>query len=399
MHSDDVNCKRIRAPEFDISSLVKDNALTMIGGVVNPKEQPIGALISALPRKWTLKGVVTGSDLGLNCFQFRFELEEDLVKVLAQRPYHYNYWMVILQRWEPVISPSFPSQIPFWIRLHGLPLHFWHHKMIYNIGQDLGTLEDYKIRKTSARIRVLLDGLKSLTKKAVVEFDSGEELMINLDYEDLEYHCSRCNRLSHLARPCPLAVESLKEPTPSSLQPAERHLWPVVSQSERPPQKRVIPTLTDSVFRSRVDRHGNPFGDRIALPAQRGRPLSNKLVPLETSHQNTSRARFTQGPSSQRKSPSKVIGGHQGGPHKVQSNQLEPQRWRVKQTHPTEAPESSQTPVNRALSLPGGSRPPLSRNLDRCDFPPIRDWDPDQITSFGGSTRGLLSVHQLWRPS
>lgn len=203
----DAPYKRVRAPVFDTSALIRNNALTLIGRVTNPREQPICSLISALPRNWTLKRRATGSDLGQLCFQFRFELEEDLLHVLHERPFHYNNWMVILQRWEPVISLMFPSQIPFWIRLHGLPLHFWHEKMIYNIAHDLGTLEDYKITKTSARIRVSVDGLKPLVKKALVYFDTGEELPISLDYKDLGYHCSHCNSLSHLIRSCPLAPQ------------------------------------------------------------------------------------------------------------------------------------------------------------------------------------------------
>ncbi|KAG2245262.1 hypothetical protein Bca4012_024230 [Brassica carinata] len=57
-------CKRIQAPEIDTSRLINENALTLIGRVLNPKKQPIGALISGLPRKWTLRGGATGSDLG-----------------------------------------------------------------------------------------------------------------------------------------------------------------------------------------------------------------------------------------------------------------------------------------------------------------------------------------------
>lgn len=105
--------KRIRAPEIDTSNLIEENRLTLIGRILNPKEQPIGAVISALPRKWNIKGGVSGSDLGQNCFQFRFELEEDINTVLENRPYHYNHWMLVLQKWEPIISPRFPSQIPF----------------------------------------------------------------------------------------------------------------------------------------------------------------------------------------------------------------------------------------------------------------------------------------------
>ncbi|WZZ82753.1 hypothetical protein YC2023_103325 [Brassica napus] len=56
--------KLIRAQEFDTSALIRDNALTFIGKVTNPRERPVGFLISALPRKWSLKGHVSGSDIG-----------------------------------------------------------------------------------------------------------------------------------------------------------------------------------------------------------------------------------------------------------------------------------------------------------------------------------------------
>ena len=200
--------KRIRAPEIDTSALIMENNLTLIGRVSNPREQPIRPLISSLPWKWSLKGTVVGADLGQNCFQFRFELEEDLLNVLANRPYHYAHWMLMLQRWEPTLSPLFPSQIPFWIRLHGLPLHYWHEKMIYNIGQGLGVLEDYHISKISTKIRVSVDGLQPITKTAIIEFGSGDELPVTLDYDGLENHCSHCNCLDHEVRHCPMKLSA-----------------------------------------------------------------------------------------------------------------------------------------------------------------------------------------------
>lgn len=107
------NIKRIKAPTLDNTKLIEENALTLIGRLTNPREQRIWALLPALPRKWNLQGKVEGSDLGNNCFLFRFEREDDLTRVLDNRPYHFAYWMVIIQRWEPVISRTFPSTIPF----------------------------------------------------------------------------------------------------------------------------------------------------------------------------------------------------------------------------------------------------------------------------------------------
>lgn len=73
-------------------------------------------------------------------------------RVLHERPYQVGRWMIILQRWEPIISPTFPSEIPFWINIKGIPLHFWHEKIIRNIGfeLELGVLENYQLTKSSA---------------------------------------------------------------------------------------------------------------------------------------------------------------------------------------------------------------------------------------------------------
>lgn len=130
-------CRRIRAPDFDNSALIQANINTLIGRLTNTRKHKVSHLPEELPKLWILNGNVYGSDLDFDTFQLRFELEEDLQRVLENMPYHSNSWMVILQIWEPIISPSFPSQIPFWIRLRRLPLHFWHEKIIYDIGQDL----------------------------------------------------------------------------------------------------------------------------------------------------------------------------------------------------------------------------------------------------------------------
>ncbi|XP_013595062.1 PREDICTED: uncharacterized protein At4g02000-like [Brassica oleracea var. oleracea] len=252
--------RRIKALEFDTYALIRDNALTVIGRVTNPAEQPVGALIIALPRKWDLKGRVTGSDLGHNTFQFRFELEEDLQNVLSARPYHYAHWMVILQRWEPVLSPLFPSQILFWITLHGLPLHYWHERMIYEIGQDLRTLEDYCITKTSAKIRVSVDALNPLVKEALIEFSAGVELPVSLEYDGLELHCSNYNSLAYLARFCPLSSRS------EEVNSHPRHRKAARSNSSpprRPRRSEELQTQVNRRFEKRPITSEEPFHQRL----------------------------------------------------------------------------------------------------------------------------------------
>lgn len=194
---------RIRASNLDTSRLIRENALTLIGRVTNRREQNMASLLPYLTRKWNLVGKIHGSDLGNDCFQFRFQEEEEMRTVLENRPYQFNRWMVILQQWEPVISPTFPSQIPFWISLKGIPLRFLDDKILRDIGQEFGHLESYILTKTTARVRVMMDGLKPLPQDTILEFSAGEECVITLEYEKLENFCTYCLKLSHLAHDCP----------------------------------------------------------------------------------------------------------------------------------------------------------------------------------------------------
>lgn len=48
----------------------------------------------------------------------------------------------------------------------------------------LGELETYEVTKTTARVRVVIDGLKPLIMEAAMDYESGEESIIALDYEN-----------------------------------------------------------------------------------------------------------------------------------------------------------------------------------------------------------------------
>ncbi|KAL0824621.1 hypothetical protein Bca101_048298 [Brassica carinata] len=143
-----------------------------------------------------------GSDLGMGMFQFQFERESDLLTVLDKRPYHYARWMVILQRWEPTISPDFPSMIPFWIKIQGVPIHLWSEEIARNIGNDIGTFEVAEITAQTFRMRVHINGRLPLIKASVVEYPNGDELDATLVYEKLEKHCLHCGKLDHEIRDC-----------------------------------------------------------------------------------------------------------------------------------------------------------------------------------------------------
>ncbi|KAL0715672.1 hypothetical protein Bca4012_064994 [Brassica carinata] len=220
--------------------------------------------------------------------------------------------MVILQRWEPIISNTFPLMIPFWIRIKGLPLHYWQDGMVCRVGQELGTLENHELTKTTARVQVSVDGLKPLVKELIIEFDSGEETSVTLEYERLENHCSYCFSLLHSRRNCPRKREEEAAEIQTQRQvPEENYLESDTKrsyQSERigRVQSKERKDTDHFVFQARVDRHGKPFGESVRtrqtrvpppIPAKNAenppKPTGNQKATYEGS-QHYSSPQFTQ---------------------------------------------------------------------------------------------------------
>ncbi|KAG7543566.1 Endonuclease/exonuclease/phosphatase [Arabidopsis thaliana x Arabidopsis arenosa] len=151
---------RVKAPKVDNSELLKKHSLTVIGRVTNPSSQQIWALIPFLADHWKLSSRPVGADLGLGLFQLQFASEQDLLKALEHQPYHFSQWMVILQRWEPTTSKSFPSQIPFWIYVQGIPVHLWSEEILESIAKNVDheekdclTVKDKGTRGVAAKDR------------------------------------------------------------------------------------------------------------------------------------------------------------------------------------------------------------------------------------------------------
>lgn len=115
----------VKIPAVDNKALIEENKFTLIGRVTNPAIQKTRALVDFFLQHWKVEGSITGRDLGPHLFQFKFQSEKDLQSILKGAPYHFKRWMIILQRWEPIVSDFFHALIPFWISIHGIPLHYW----------------------------------------------------------------------------------------------------------------------------------------------------------------------------------------------------------------------------------------------------------------------------------
>lgn len=202
---------RVQVQAPDNAYLIQKHSLTIVGKITNPSVQKVWSLIPFFTEKWSNGSRPRGSDLGQGMFQFQFDSEADLLEVLDKRPYQYAKWMVIVQRWESTTAPDFPSLIPFWIKVQGIPLHLWTEPTIRTIGEDIGIFEAAEITSLTVRMRVHVNGRLPLITSSILEYPNGDEVEAKLVYEKIEKHCSCCFRLDHDLRDCLRAKAEKRE--------------------------------------------------------------------------------------------------------------------------------------------------------------------------------------------
>lgn len=297
---------RVKAPLPDNSELIRKHSLTLIGRVTNKSTQKVWSLIPFFTEHWKTEFKPVGSDLGNGLFQFQFERESDLLSVLEQRPYHYARWLIILQRWEPTISPTFPSLIPFWIKIQGLPVHLWTEPIAESLGRDIGIYEKTEITSLTIRMRVHVNGLLPLITKSVVEFPNGDEVATTLVYERLDKHCTKCLRLDHELKECLVARAEAKEAKAKldeANQPAESlrgfSTTSIKSkQNERLDDYRGQTNFQFSAASREQTREGRYHKERREPPHQRTyKPMSTSWQEKSSSrrmHQSQERSRYEQ---------------------------------------------------------------------------------------------------------
>lgn len=143
-------------PNVDNSELISQFKLSLVGRIFNTERRSVEALISLLPRPniWDVEGRVRGLDLGNHRFQFDFDSETDLVKVLSKRPCHFNKWAISLQRWIPHVGDTFPNTMSFWISVIGIPTHFWMDEIFESLGGRLGTVGPIEARAPKVQVKL-----------------------------------------------------------------------------------------------------------------------------------------------------------------------------------------------------------------------------------------------------
>lgn len=225
----------------------------------------VDALLTHMTKRriWDVEGRVRGTNLENNKFQFDFDKEEDLQKVLQRRPCHFNKWTFSLERWVPTINENFPNTLVLWVSVVGIPTHYKKDESYRSIGNALGEVDTVDVE--GERIRVFINADERLQFERRAGYANGDVIKVTLKYEELHRYCFTCKRISHEEGTCPQLTPKQRE---------TNRLRKIVEKEKEEQAAKEAFSYKGPVNTKIVDRESE--GQKIA-PHQRSNPSRRSL--------------------------------------------------------------------------------------------------------------------------
>lgn len=137
-------------------------------------------------------------------FVVQFESKEDYQRIIEQGPWFWGRAGLFLTPWFPEFDANsmVVTKMPVWVRLPNLPLPFWHHQVLEDIGNLLGKFikSDSDLNEqglfTYARICVEIDLSKGLPDRVQLLYEKHKWIQA-LDYENTAFRCRFCHLTGH----------------------------------------------------------------------------------------------------------------------------------------------------------------------------------------------------------
>ncbi|KAL0679383.1 hypothetical protein Bca4012_007364 [Brassica carinata] len=223
-------------PKFHVFD---DNALSILGRLLNPEAQNMARMIDYMPLAWRLYDRVRGIALTRDRFQFVFKREEDLETVLKDRPWSYNHWTMVLERWVPSPPRDFLSKFEVWIRIRNIPINHYTIGTMHLLASKVGFVKEIAYDPKSSqkteyiRAKVLFSATNPAFAAKNLTLPSDEIVVIEYEYEKIHKRCFQCDRLTHEKSMCPYTKPRLHRTLPSAEERPPRDSTKPASEARR----------------------------------------------------------------------------------------------------------------------------------------------------------------------
>ncbi|XP_057770728.1 uncharacterized protein LOC130990516 [Salvia miltiorrhiza] len=173
------------------------------------KPQPALLLKAELHKIWKLESEWQLIPLGKGYYTLVFRTPEDKTRAKAKPVWELSCGHVRLREWSKHFDPfkENSSMANVWVRIHYLPIEYWHPEILAGIGRYIG--HPIKIDGASARrdfgqfarLLIELDMSKSFPTTLLIDNDSFS-FYVEFTYENLPYYCSKCKLTGHPIEKC-----------------------------------------------------------------------------------------------------------------------------------------------------------------------------------------------------
>ncbi|XP_075633470.1 uncharacterized protein LOC142605931 [Castanea sativa] len=107
------------------------------------------AAMSTIPKAWGMNIALKIVEVGSNLFQFKFQTDFDLNRVLKEGPWSFDNQLLLLKRWQKGMTMSNVKldHASLWIQVWGAPFDMVSPQVTIAISSTLGMVEDVEKRR------------------------------------------------------------------------------------------------------------------------------------------------------------------------------------------------------------------------------------------------------------
>ena len=190
-------------------------------------------LSSKIRVMWNPSGRLDCIDLGHDFFLIKFELQEDVDKVLKGVPWFVSQHFLAICQWKPYFKASAAtfSSVAVWIRLPELPIEYYEPEALKEIGAAIGhvlRIDAHTVngpRRRFARLCIQVN-LKQPLIKTIMIGKFAQSVMC----EGLNALCFSCGRVGHKKDVCPYLIRAPPSPPTQKNTPSQVDSVPSLDQ-------------------------------------------------------------------------------------------------------------------------------------------------------------------------
>nr|XP_023883466.1 uncharacterized protein LOC111995768 [Quercus suber] len=184
--------------------------LSRIGKFLTCKPFNKQAAKTTLRRAWGLENSLQIIEVGPNLFQFKFQTEFDMARILQDGPWSFDNQLLLLQRWQKgmTVRNIRLEHASLWIQIWGAPFDMVSPQVAREVGNRIGKVEEVEGQRRRdelnyfMRIKFVVPIRKSLQRGVFITGLDGVYRWVTFKYERLPLFYHYCGLLRHDVKHC-----------------------------------------------------------------------------------------------------------------------------------------------------------------------------------------------------